>query len=339
MYRTATVSIPSSTTTATTSNNRLGTTSSPPPFWFGGAASCVATFVSHPFDLTKVRIQTEVKKQQQLQRGSVTWDWRLLRPSNMIRTMRSIVHTEGIKALYSGLDASLLRQGTYSTIRFGLYDHFKWLMAGDQKPTFQQLLICSTAAGILGGAFGNPSDVVNVRMQGDGQLPVDKQRHYKNALDGMYRICRDEGPRVLLRGLGPSTQRAVLITVSQMTSYDVFKMALVQRLGWYDDGMMTHFSASLLAGLVATTVCSPLDVVKTRIMSAHVHDSNIPIHQIMLQMIKREGFGSLFRGWMPAYIRLGPHTIVTFLVLEKLKEQYAGVVNRHPVDQEPSLRS
>lgn len=188
----------------------------------------------------------------------------------MIRTMRSIVHTEGFKALYCGLDASLLRQGTYSTIRFGLYDHFKWLMAGDQskfdmhdrsdrglsnhsfifsyaEPTFQQLLICSTAAGILGGAFGNPSDVVNVRMQGDGQLPLDKQRHYKNALDGMYRICREEGPRVLLRGLGPSTQRAVLITVSQMTSYDVFKMALVQRLRWYEDGMITHFSASLLA--------------------------------------------------------------------------------------------
>lgn len=69
-------------------------------------------------------------------------------------------------------------------------------------------------------------------------------------------------------------------------------------------------------------------------MSAHVHDSNVPIRQIMLQMIKKEGFGSLFRGWMPAYIRLGPHTIVTFLVLEKLKEQYAGVASKRILDQE-----
>ncbi|KAI8099199.1 mitochondrial carrier domain-containing protein [Halteromyces radiatus] len=319
MYRSTTpTSVTLNTQTTTRSNSTLS--SQPPPFWFGGAASCVATFVSHPFDLTKVRIQTQVRKQQ-----PTNWDWRLLRPSNMIRTMRSIVHSEGIKALYTGLDASLLRQGTYSTIRFGLYDHFKWLIAGNDKPTFQQLLLCSTAAGVLGGAFGNPSDVVNVRMQGDGQLPPDKQRHYKNAIDGMYRICRDEGPRVLLRGLGTSTQRAVLITVSQMTSYDEFKIGLVNTLGWYD-GMMTHFTASLLAGLVATTVCSPLDVVKTRIMSAHVHDGKHPI-QIMLQMIKMEGFGSLFRGWMPAFIRLGPHTVVTFLVLEKLKEQYAHIVN------------
>ncbi|CAO3594544.1 unnamed protein product [Absidia cylindrospora] len=111
-----------------------------------------------------------------------------------------------------------------------------------------------------------------------------------------------------------------------MTSYDVFKMGLVQRLDWHEDGMLTHFSASLLAGLVATTVCSPLDVVKTRIMSAHVHDGKHPI-QIMIQMVKMEGFGSLFRGWMPAYIRLGPHTVVTFLVLEKLKEKYAQIVH------------
>ncbi|CAO3594543.1 unnamed protein product [Absidia cylindrospora] len=186
MYPSSPVGLSSSTQTATTTTNKnlLSTSSHPPPFWFGGAASCIATFVSHPFDLTKVRIQTAVKKQQLQQQRiggttATTWDWRLLRPSNMIRTMRSIVRTEGVKALYSGLDASLLRQGTYSTIRFGLYDHFKWLMAGNDKPTFQQLLICSTAAGILGGAFGNPSDVVNVRMQGDGQLPVEKQRHYK----------------------------------------------------------------------------------------------------------------------------------------------------------------
>ncbi|KAI8069689.1 mitochondrial carrier domain-containing protein [Gongronella butleri] len=285
----------------------------PPPFWYGGFASCVATLVSHPFDLTKVRIQTIVRKQH-------SWDWRLFGPTNMIRTMRHIVHKEGFRALYTGMDASMLRQATYSTIRFGLYDQFKWLLAGHEKPTFRQLLVCSTAAGILGGAFGNPCDVVNVRMQNDGQLPPEQQRHYKNVIDGMYRICREEGPRVLLRGLGPSTQRAVLITVSQMTSYDEFKMMLLKHLQW-QNGLMTHFSASLLAGLVATTVCSPLDVVKTRIMNAHGHDGKRPI-QIMMHMIRTEGVGSLFRGWLPAFIRLGPHTIVTFLVLEELKTRY-----------------
>ncbi|KAI9492951.1 mitochondrial carrier domain-containing protein [Zychaea mexicana] len=315
--------LPSNTTTTTTTTT-AGKRSKAPPFWAGGAASCVATLVSHPFDLTKVRLQTIRKQQQQLQQQPLQQYRRRFQPSRMFKIMWSISRTEGVRALYNGLSASLLRQGTYSTIRFGLYDKFKWIVAGDDKPTFGQLLFCSTAAGILGGAFGNPSDVVNVRMQNDGQLPPGQRRNYKNAIDGIVRICRDEGPRVLFRGLGSSTNRAVLMTISQMTSYDVFKDMFVGGLKWYD-GLTTHFAASLSAALVATTVCSPLDVVKTRIMSAHLmvdgkHHKH-PI-KIMIHMVKTEGFGSLFKGWMPAFVRLGPHTIVTFLVMEQLKDWY-----------------
>ncbi|KAI8056291.1 mitochondrial carrier domain-containing protein [Gilbertella persicaria] len=295
------------------------------PFWFGGAASCLATFVSHPFDLTKVRLQT-----LKVEYTSVWSEFKLLSPTRMFKTMWTITRTEGLTALYSGLSASLLRQGTYSTIRFGLYDQFKWSVAGDQKPTVRQLIFCSTMAGALGGAFGNPSDVVNVRMQNDGQLPPNQRRNYKNVIDGMIRISREEGPRVLLRGIGSSTHRAILITVSQMSSYDMFKQLFVDTLA-YRDGLMVHFASSLLAGLVATTVCSPLDVVKTRIMSAHIHDGKHPI-RIMVHMIKTEGVGSLFRGWMPAFVRLGPHTIVTFIVLEQLKERH----KRYKLSQ-PSL--
>jgi dicarboxylate transporter 10 len=98
------------------------------PFWFGGAASCLATFVSHPFDLTKVRLQT-LKVEH-----STAWsEFKLLSPSRMFKTMWTISRTEGVAALYNGLSASLLRQGTYSTIRFGLYEQFKWSVAGDQS--------------------------------------------------------------------------------------------------------------------------------------------------------------------------------------------------------------
>lgn len=114
------------------------------------------------------------------------------------------------------------------------------------EPTVRQLIFCSTMAGALGGAFGNPSDVVNVRMQNDGQLPPNQRRNYKNVLDGMVKICREEGPRVLLRGIGSSTHRAILITVSQMSSYDMFKQAFIDRLHFNDD-LMTHFASSLLA--------------------------------------------------------------------------------------------
>lgn len=69
-------------------------------------------------------------------------------------------------------------------------------------------------------------------------------------------------------------------------------------------------------------MCSPLDVIKTRIMSAHNAESRRPI-SLIVHMATTEGIGSFFKGWLPAFIRLGPHTIVTFLVMERLKEWHA----------------
>lgn len=74
-----------------------------------------------------------------------------------------------------------------------------------------------------------------------------------------------------------------------------------------------------MQGLVATTVCSPVDVIKTRIMSASTSERRLSSMTIMSQMYKMEGIRSFFKGWTPAFIRLGPQTIITFVVLEQLK--------------------
>jgi dicarboxylate transporter 10 len=42
-----------------------------------------------------------------------------------VATTVQVVRNEGFMALYRGLSASLLRQITYSTVRFGAYDAFK----------------------------------------------------------------------------------------------------------------------------------------------------------------------------------------------------------------------
>ena len=79
------------------------------PFYFGGAASCVAAVVVHPFDLTKVRLQNT--------KGNVN--------QGMLATMIKIGKNEGFVKLYNGLSASILRQATYSTVRFGVYEKLK----------------------------------------------------------------------------------------------------------------------------------------------------------------------------------------------------------------------
>ncbi|KAF2089783.1 mitochondrial carrier [Saccharata proteae CBS 121410] len=183
------------------------------------------------------------------------------------------------------------------------------------------LIAIASTSGFLGGVAGNPADVLNVRMQHDAALPLAERRNYRNAFDGLIRMTREEGIKSLWRGVWPNSMRAVLMTASQLASYDGFKRALLAHTS-LEDGLTTHFTASLAAGFVATTVCSPVDVIKTRVMSSHESKS---LAKLLVDINRIEGFGWMFRGWVPSFIRLGPHTIATFLFLEQHKKLYRNL--------------
>lgn len=107
-----------------------------------------------------------------------------------------------------------------------------------KKPTTTQLILAGAVAGGFGGIAGNPADIVLVRMTTDSLRPPEKQLGYRNALDGVMRIARDEGLSALMRGAVPNTVssikwpgqctgrtklsvaqiRAVLMTSSQMAT-------------------------------------------------------------------------------------------------------------------------
>lgn len=217
------------------------------------------------------------------------------------------------------LSAALLRQITYSTTRFGVYEELKEVFkTGTSQPSFPALVAMASTSGFLGGVAGNPADILNVRMQNDAALPAAERRNYKHAIDGLFRMIREEGPGSIFRGVWPNSTRAVLMTASQLASYDIFKKELLERFKMHDD-LYTHFTASFMAGFVATTVCSPVDVIKTRIMSAKTSES---ILTLVSQITRNEGIMWVFKGWVPSFVRLGPHTIATFIFLEQHKKIY-----------------
>lgn len=267
----------------------------------------MAACVTHPLDLVKVRLQTR--------KGDA--------PKNMVGTFGHIVRNDGILGLYTGLSASLLRQLTYSTVRFGIYEDLKsrYTTPG-HEPSALLLGAMAASSGFVGGIAGNFADVVNVRMQHDASLPVNEQRKYKHAVDGVIRMAKEEGAMSWFRGWLPNSSRAAAMTASQLASYDTFKRILLE---WtpLGDTLATHFSASFLAGLVAATVTSPIDVIKTRVMSSANKQG---IGALIGEIYRAEGMMWMFKGWLPSFLRLGPHTICTFVFLEMHRKAYRGVI-------------
>lgn len=208
---------------------------------------------------------------------------------------------------------------TYSTTRFGIYEELKQRFAAKGEAASLPLLIgMSSLSGFVGGVAGTPADVMNVRMQHDAALPKEAQKNYKHAIDGLTRMAREEGIRSLWKGVWPNSIRASMMTASQLASYDWFKAALLRNTSMKDN-TATHFTSSILAGLVATTICSPVDVIKTRVMSS---TAKTGLSTLLADIYRKEGLTWMFKGWVPSFIRLGPHTIVTFLFLEQHKKIY-----------------
>ena len=91
-------------------------------WYFGGIASMEAACCTHPLDLLKVHLQTAGKEK-----------------TSLLKTTVNIVKNQGVLALYSGLSASLLRQLTYSTTRFGIYDVSKQDQEHKNTPALYKL--------------------------------------------------------------------------------------------------------------------------------------------------------------------------------------------------------
>jgi len=271
----------------------------------GGLGGCVASICTHPVDLLKVRLQVQ---------GSASG---VSAPQlGLWKTIVAVFQEGGVLALYQGLSASLLRQATYTTTRFGCYMYLRDLLSDSNgNLPFYKKVVASMLAGAGGAIVGTPADVTLVRMQADGRLPVDKRRHYKHAIDGLFRIVREEGFFTMWKGCLPNVYRAMFMTAGQLASYDQAKMLLLATKIFKDDPI-THFTASTLAGIIAAVITSPLDVVKSRVMNAEkgYYRSSL---DCAMRTFKSEGLFAFYRGFVPYAVRLTPHTIITFLAFEQ----------------------
>lgn len=284
-------------------------------FACGGAAACIAEIATLPIDTTKVRLQL-------LSEYNV-------RPPSMIAVARGIVRDEGVRGLFKGLAPALQRQIVFASLRIGLYAEISNRMREPGAPTLS--LARKILAGLLSGAIGitvaNPTDLVKVRMQSEGRLAQGVRPRYSGVFNAYATIVRTEGVLGLWTGLGPAIMRNSIINATELASYEQSKEYL--RANGMSDGLPLHLASATAAGLAATIVGSPVDVVKTRVMAARraAETAGGPAAmgavECVSKMLRTEGLGAFYKGVTPAFFRLTGWSIVMFVTLEQLKLAFA----------------
>lgn len=314
----------------------------------GGIASIVAGCSTHPLDLIKVRMQLQgenvaVPQQVHSLRPALPFhsNSATVFPSNSIHIPTTapqlpprvgpisvgvkIFQTEGVAALFSGVSATVLRQTLYSTTRMGLYDVLKqkWTDKDSNRMTLSRKVAAGLIAGAVGATVGNPADVAMVRMQADGRLPSAQRRNYKSVIDAIAQMLRQEGVASLWRGSSLTVNRAMIVTASQLATYDQVKEMILKK-GVMRDGLGTHVTASFAAGLVASVASNPVDVIKTRVMNMKVEAGRDPPYKgaldCALKTVRAEGPMALYKGFIPTISRQGPFTVVLFVTLEQVRK-------------------
>uniref|UniRef100_A0A0D6R017 Uncharacterized protein n=1 Tax=Araucaria cunninghamii TaxID=56994 RepID=A0A0D6R017_ARACU len=303
----------------------------------GGIASVVAGCTTHPLDLIKVRMQ--LQGEQSLRNPNPSHGIAFANVNvgatatvskaraGPIAVLLRVVETEGPLALFSGVSATMLRQLLYSTTRMGLYEIFKdkWRDPGSKPGNLPLVkkIVAGLVAGGVGAAIGNPADVAMVRMQADGRLPVAERRNYTSVVDAIARMVRQEGVTSLWTGSALTVQRAMIVTASQLASYDQFKESILSH-GVMHDGIGTHVTASFGAGFVASVASNPVDVIKTRIMNMKPEPGQPAPYSgaldCALKTVKAEGPMALYKGFIPTVTRQGPFTVVLFVTLEQVRK-------------------
>lgn len=225
--------------------------------------------------------------------------------------MVRLVRTEGVWALYQGFNAVLITVGVTNFVYFCMYNLLKEVFTeGIAIASPLVHLAWGGLAGTVTVLVTTPLWLVNTRMKvqqtaavvkvgwvrpspaasdqhptssaaadpgGDDKLGISAKQAvpYKNLLDGLIRVCREEGPSTLWDGTMPS-----LILVAnpaiQWATYEALKEQLLVRHRGTEILRMEFFVLAALAKTVATVATYPLQVAQTRLRYNHgVHSGQM----------------------------------------------------------------
>lgn len=286
------------------------------------AAASVAESVTYPLDLTKTRLQIQ---------GEVATGGSKVQYRGMLRTAMGIAKEEGMFHLWRGMLPALYRHAIYTGFRMSAYEEIRNSLSRKDKDGFS--LWKKVVAGMLAGGIGqfvaSPTDLVKTQIQMEGRRRLlGKPPRVEGMMDALRKIVAQAGVLGLWRGCWPNVQRAALVNLGDLSTYDSVKEAILKKTS-LEDNSLTHCLSSGCAGLVGAIMGTPADVVKARVMNqptdsmgrGTVYKNSL---DCLMVTVKGEGFMALYKGFLPCWLRMAPWSLTFWLSFEQIRKAFGA---------------
>jgi solute carrier family 25 (mitochondrial aspartate/glutamate transporter), member 12/13 len=275
-------------------------------------------FLLHPIDLIKTRLMNQRMGSANLYRGPID-------------CIQQVIRKEGFLSLFRGVQPHVLGVAMERSIKLQVHQLLQQAFhamddeKGDDRKS--SLLLEALAGGCAGACqllVTNPMEITSIRMQMQGETArLLKERAIVSPLPStMLGVIKDLGFPGVYRGASACLIRDVPFSAIFFPSYVACKEILVQHNANFT-GKATAadiFYAGTIAGIPASLLTTPADVVKCRLQSITRpgETSYSGIRDCVTKMYQNEGIFSFFQGSLMRVLRIAPQFGLSLLLYENL---------------------
>lgn len=183
-------------------------------------------------------------------------------------------------------------------------------------------ICCSITHGAL-----TPVDVVKTRVQ------LDPVKYNKGLVGGFRQIIAEEGAMALTTGLGATAFGYFVQGWFKFGGVEFFKIQAAQSLGdqkAWDNKVSIYLASSAAAETIADIFLCPLEAVRIRSVSDPEFCDGLA--DGFAKMLKTEGVGGFYAGFLPILAKQVPYTMAKFAVQGSAADAMYASMGKTPAE-------
>ncbi|XP_019736296.1 mitochondrial carnitine/acylcarnitine carrier protein [Hippocampus comes] len=275
-------------------------------FFAGGFGGVCLVFAGHPLDTIKVRLQTQPKPKP----------GESLLYAGTIDCFKKTLAKEGVKGLYKGMAAPIIGVTPMFAVCFFGFGLGKKLQqkSPDDILTYPQLFAAGMLSGVFTTAIMTPGERIKCLLQIQASSGTVK---YDGPLDCVKQLYKESGIRGIYKGTALTLMRDVPASGMYFMSYEWLKNLLTPAGKSHNElSIPSVLFAGGMAGIFNWAVAIPPDVLKSRFQTAPEGKYPNGFRDVLRELIREEGIGSLYKGFNAVMLRAFPANAACFLGFE-----------------------